>query len=104
MSLPNCSTVRWSEMVTAPEVAGTVTSAILMYPEGVAGAEGDARARPHLESDVDGREDAEAFLGAALAIATIPITPAGVPLLVAALAVVPAWVVRRRIERAEAAT
>jgi len=43
-----------------------------------------------------------AFLGAGLAVVTTPITPAGVPLLVAALAVVPAWSVRRRLERAEA--
>ncbi|MEZ5165311.1 MAG: hypothetical protein R2695_02045 [Acidimicrobiales bacterium] len=35
-----------------------------------------------------------AVLGAALAIAAVPITPAGVPLLVAALAVVPAARVR----------
>ena len=38
-----------------------------------------------------------AFLGAALAIAATPIAPAGVPLLVAALAVVPGWIVRRRL-------
>jgi len=37
-----------------------------------------------------------AFGGAALAVATIPIAPAGVPLLVAALAVVPGWLVGRR--------
>lgn len=42
-----------------------------------------------------------AILGAGCAIATIPITPAGVPLLIAVSAVVPAWLVRRRIERAE---
>ncbi len=34
--------------------------------------------------------------GAALAVATTPITPAGVPLLVAALAVIPGWLVHRR--------
>lgn len=38
-----------------------------------------------------------AFGGAALAIATTPIAPAGVPLLIAALAVVPGWLVRRRL-------
>ena len=36
-----------------------------------------------------------AILGAGLAIATTPIAPAGVPLLVAGLAVIPAWLVRR---------
>ena len=34
--------------------------------------------------------------GAAFAVATTPITPAGVPLLVAALAVIPGWLVHRR--------
>lgn len=37
-----------------------------------------------------------ALLGAALAIAFTPIAPAGVPLLVAALAVVPGWLVARK--------
>jgi len=37
-----------------------------------------------------------AFLGAALAIATVPIAPAGVPLLVAAIAVVPGFIVSQR--------
>ncbi len=37
-----------------------------------------------------------AVLGAAFAIATVPITPAGVPLLVAATAVVPAYIHGRR--------
>lgn len=37
-----------------------------------------------------------AMVGAALAIAFTPITPAGVPLLVAALAVVPGWLVARK--------
>lgn len=37
-----------------------------------------------------------AFGGAALAVAATPIAPAGVPLLVAALAVIPGWLVRRR--------
>ena len=39
-----------------------------------------------------------ALLGAAIAVALIPIAPAGVPLLVAAVAVVPGWLVRRRQE------
>lgn len=38
-----------------------------------------------------------ALLGAALAVAATPIAPAGVPLLVAALAVIPGWLVRRRL-------
>lgn len=37
-----------------------------------------------------------AMLGAALAVAFTPIAPAGVPLLVAALAVVPGWLIARR--------
>ena len=37
-----------------------------------------------------------ALLGAALAVAFTPIAPAGVPLLVAALAVVPGWLVARK--------
>lgn len=37
-----------------------------------------------------------AFGGAALATATVPLTPAGIPLLVAAIAVVPAVIVRLR--------
>ncbi|MEM9520875.1 MAG: AzlC family ABC transporter permease [Actinomycetota bacterium] len=43
-----------------------------------------------------------AFVGAALAIGLTPIAPAGVPLLVAATAVVPGWLVRRRIDDAGA--
>lgn len=39
-----------------------------------------------------------ALVGAALAIVTVPIAPAGVPLLVAVLAVVPGWLARRRDE------
>jgi 4-azaleucine resistance transporter AzlC len=39
-----------------------------------------------------------AFGGAVLAAATVPVTPAGVPLLVAAIAVVPGAVVRSRAE------
>ena len=39
-----------------------------------------------------------ALLGAAIAVALTPIAPAGVPLLVAAVAVVPGWSVRRRQE------
>ena len=41
-----------------------------------------------------------AFFGAATAIALTPIAPAGVPLLVASLAVVPGWWTRRRMEAA----
>ena len=37
-----------------------------------------------------------ALLGAGIAIALTPIAPAGVPLLVASLAVVPGWLVGRR--------
>ncbi|MGB0994807.1 MAG: AzlC family ABC transporter permease, partial [Acidimicrobiales bacterium] len=37
-----------------------------------------------------------AVVGAALAVAFTPIAPAGVPLLVAALAVIPGWLVGRR--------
>ncbi len=37
-----------------------------------------------------------ALLGGGLAIAAVPIAPAGAPLLVAALAVVPGWLVHRR--------
>lgn len=48
---------------------------------------------PHLRS-APGR--VAALLGAAFAIATVPIAPAGVPLLVAAIAVVPAFVLARR--------
>lgn len=44
-----------------------------------------------------------AFAGAATAIATTPILPAGVPLLLAALAIVPGWLVgRRSVSEAEA--
>ena len=39
-----------------------------------------------------------ALLGAAIAVALTPIAPAGVPLLVAAVAVIPGWLTRRRIE------
>lgn len=48
---------------------------------------------PHLRTS-PGR--VAAVLGAAFAIATVPIAPAGVPLLVAATAVVPAFVYSRR--------
>lgn len=48
---------------------------------------------PHLRT-APGR--VAAVLGAAFAIATVPIAPAGVPLLVAALAVAPAYVRSRR--------
>lgn len=48
---------------------------------------------PHLRSRPG---QVAAFLGAALAVATVPIAPAGLPLLVGALAVVPAAVMRRR--------
>lgn len=48
---------------------------------------------PHLRS-APGR--VAAVGGAGLAIATVPITPAGVPLLIAAFAVVPAYVSSRR--------
>jgi 4-azaleucine resistance transporter AzlC len=41
-----------------------------------------------------------ALLGAATAVALTPVAPAGVPLLVAALAVVPGWLTRRRLEAA----
>jgi len=50
---------------------------------------------PHLRA-APGR--IAALLGAALAIATVPIAPAGVPLLVAALAVIPAYGWQRRGE------
>jgi 4-azaleucine resistance transporter AzlC len=52
---------------------------------------------PHLRT-APGR--VAAFLGAACAIATVPLTPAGVPLLVAALAVAPAFAYSRRRPRA----
>lgn len=42
-----------------------------------------------------------ALVGAGLAVATVPITPAGVPLLVGALAIVPGAWVRRRAEATE---
>jgi len=41
-----------------------------------------------------------AVIGAVLAVITLPLTPAGVPLLVAVVAVVPGWLVRRRTDRA----
>ena len=49
---------------------------------------------PHLRT-APGR--LAALLGAALAVVTVPIAPAGVPLLVAALAVVPAFAYARRL-------
>ncbi|MEQ8840024.1 MAG: AzlC family ABC transporter permease [Acidimicrobiales bacterium] len=50
---------------------------------------------PHLRR-IPGR--VAAMVGAALAVAMVPITPAGVPLLVGALGILPAFAVARRIE------
>ena len=87
----------WS-LWNAGSIAGALIGAVIGDPEtwgldAAFPAAFVALLAPHVRSS-PGR--VAALVGAALAVVTVPIAPAGVPLLVAAIAVVPAFVWSRR--------
>ncbi|MFD0337374.1 SDR family oxidoreductase [Streptomyces sp. NPDC127117] len=84
---------RWILLGDAPEVAARLASH---------GAEVDARARDHILTDNDGPVDGVLWLGALAGTDDMPLLPASFPVLKAALALAPRWLLAVRPADGEA--